>query len=321
MTTNVLALPIQPVDSPINTWNQFIGSKPGEKTRLAYQSRLRIATQYAGFEAETDFLYRFENDPSNLASIVMNAMLASGKNELQRKPVLSLLANYGNWLHSQGVIGFKPDIRLPKEQKTWVDRLETVTEADVFMLSDWIESQPDTIKPLFHAILEGLYFRGLRRSELLSIRICDIDKEHKRVAIVEKGHPGIWNPIPVSDRFISRLNELTQALRNLEPRIKETNFLFIAPSTFSDLFVRSWFNGAIPAMNEATLNRIIQSWGESIGIKLAPHMFRHGIATRLVALGKNVREVAAFLRQSSAIVQERYFDSVETTARAVIDIL
>ncbi len=318
---NVLALPIKPVDSPINTWSQFIDSKPGEKTRLAYQSRLRIATQYAGFEAETDFLYSFENNPTNLANIVMNAMLSSGKNEIQRKPVLSLLSNYGNWLHSQGVISFKPEIKLPKEQKTWVDKLETVTESDIAMLSDWIELQPDTIKPLFQAILEGLYFRGLRRAELLSIRICDIDKEHKRVSIVEKGHPGIWNPIPVSDRFILRLEELTQALRDLEPRVRDSNPLFIAPSLFSDLFVRSWFNGSIPAMNEATLNRIIQSWGEAIGIKLAPHMFRHGIATRLVSMGKNVREVAAFLRQSSATVQERYFDSVETTARAVLDIL
>lgn len=319
--TNVLALPLPQNNSPVQTWNQFIDSKPGEKTRLAYQSRLRIATQYAGYEYETDFLYRFENDPTNLASIVMNSMLSSGKNEIQRKPVLSLLSNYGNWLHSQGVISFKPEIKLPKEQKTWVDRLETVTEADISMLNNWIDGQPETIKPLFHAILEGLYFRGLRRSELLSIRICDIDKTNKRVSIVEKGHPVVWNPIPVSDRFILRLEELTQAIRNLEPRVKETNFIFIAPSTFSDIFVRSWFNGAIPAMNEATLNRIIQSWGEAINIRLAPHMFRHGIATRLVSMGKNVREVAAFLRQSSATVQERYFDSVETTARAVIDIL
>lgn len=319
--TNVLALPLPQNNSPVQTWNQFIDSKPGEKTRLAYQSRLRIATQYAGFENEASFLYRFEENPTNLANIVMNAMLSSGKNELQRKPVLSLLANYGNWLHSQGVISFKPEIKLPKEQKTWVDRLETVTESDISMLDNWIDGQPEAIKPLYQAILEGLYFRGLRRSELLSIRICDIDKEHKRVAIVEKGHPGIWNPIPVSDRFILRLEELTQALRDLEPRIKETNPLFIAPSLFSDLFVRSWFNGSIPSMNEATLNRIVQSWGEAINIRLAPHMFRHGIATRLVSMGKNVREVAAFLRQSSATVQERYFDSVETTARAVIDIL
>jgi len=317
--TNVLTLPI-PEPSP-DIWSLFLDSKVSDKTRQTYQSRLRRASQRCGYEEESRFIKGFLSAPVETAFRLRDSLQRDGIGQSDGIHLMALLSALGRFAWKQGFLPYCPDIQVGRRERRYVDRLDAVTELEVEAISSHIGSLPESIQPLHRAVLEGLYYRGLRLEELLSIRRCDLDRERNQVSIEDKFHKGSHVAIPIRESFVQTLSQLESKLLDLEPRAPERQHLFISPATFADHYVRRRAGALIKPMNDSTLNRLVHSWGDSIGIKVSPHMFRHGIATHLAGKGVSIRDLAIFLRQSTSEVQRYYFDRLESTARAVMELI
>jgi integrase/recombinase XerD len=105
---------------------------------------------------------------------------------------------YFKWLTRQNVLLWNPasELELPKLERRLPRHVLTETEAEKVML------QPDTTEPMGvrdRAILEVFYSTGIRRMELVNLRVFDLDGE-RGTLIVRQGKGKKDRTVPVGER-------------------------------------------------------------------------------------------------------------------------
>lgn len=151
-------------------------------------------------------------------------------------------------------------------------------------------------------IFKMIYFHALRCSEVVKIRLTDLDLENDKIYIeaTKKGKFGneFLNPI-----------EKSLILEYLEIRPKdETNFLFI-----SDTNRKNKKGGQI---GRQQINTLFVEFSKKAGIgedKQHPHVLRHTLAVNCANAGFELVQVQAFLRHKSSKTTEIYFQILEET--------
>ncbi len=128
-------------------------------------------------------------------------------------------------------------------------------------------------------ILELLYVTGIRVSELVNIKIKDIDKYQQTIKILGKGS---------KERIVlygSRCDDLLKKYFNVRSNfIKNSIDYLILSKTGKQINVREIRN---------IINRISNSCG--IDMKISPHTFRHTFATHMLNEGADLRSVQKLL--------------------------
>jgi integrase/recombinase XerD len=145
--------------------------------------------------------------------------------------------------------------------------------------------QPDLVERLGirdRALLEFLYSTGIRRMELLRLKLYDVDQKHGLVTIREgKGRRD--RVVPVGDRALAWLDRYLIELRPLLVLKPDDGVLFLtsmgAPFTPNHL---SWL-----------ARRYVRAAG--IGKNGACHIFRHTMATLMLEGGADIRYIQAML--------------------------
>ena len=135
-------------------------------------------------------------------------------------------------------------------------------------------------------IISLLYSAGLRRGELLRLKLTDVDS--KRMLIrVENGKGG-------KDRYTLLSKTLLQDLRKYYQVWKPTEYLFegAGGGPYSG---RSVGQLLTKAAKKAGINR-----------KVTPHMLRHSFATHLLEQGTDLRYIQSLLGHSSSKTTEIY---------------
>lgn len=128
-------------------------------------------------------------------------------------------------------------------------------------------------------ILELLYVSGIRVSELVNIKLNDIETSEKRIKILGKGS---------KERYVlygSRCQEL------LSKYIKVRNEFLKFPSVY--LLLSKTGRKLNPREVRNIINRIKVKAGVSISI--SPHTFRHTFATHMLNEGADIRAVQELL--------------------------
>ena len=143
--------------------------------------------------------------------------------------------------------------------------------------------------PKHYAIVATLYSTGLRISELVDLKIADIDSKNM-LLYVRQGKGG-------KDRQVQLSSELLEILRNYyrSCRVKPQNWLFPG----RDDGVR---------MHTSTVQRLVHRLTEKAGIdkKITPHTFRHSFATHLLEDGTDLRTIQALLGHADIQTTEKY---------------
>lgn len=146
-----------------------------------------------------------------------------------------------------------------------------------------------------------LYSAGLRRSELLNLKIQDIDE--RRMLITVKGAKGNKDRMTVLSPTL--LDELRTYLKEYRP----LSYLFEGP-------------GNKPYTASSVL-KIIASAAQKAGIKknVTPHMLRHSFATHLLEEGTDIRHIQLLLGHNSTKTTEIYTHVAETSFKGIKDLL
>ncbi len=142
-----------------------------------------------------------------------------------------------------------------------------------------------------------LYSSGLRRSELLNMKITDIDFE-RNVVIVRQGKGKKDRQTLLSDTFKLLLGKY---ISDYQPK----EYLFEGAT--GDKY------------SERSLERVVKESAKRVGISkhVTPHTFRHSFATHLLENAVDIRYIQELLGHSSIKTTERY-THVATTAKAKI---
>ncbi len=146
-------------------------------------------------------------------------------------------------------------------------------------------------------IVSLLYSAGLRRSELLNLKLTDIDS--KRMLIRVESSKGN------KDRYTLLSDTVLQELRSYVKEWKPKQWLFEGPTN-------SQYGGN-------SINKIIEraSIKAKLRIKVTPHMLRHSFATHLLENGTNLRTIQTLLGHSSSITTEIYTHVAMTSFNSV----
>lgn len=205
--------------------------------------------------------------------------------------ILSGVRSFYHFLVLEEVLEVNPTelLEFPKRPQHLPDVL-TVEEIDA------IESVIDLCSPEGQrnkAIIEVLFSCGLRVSELVNLKLSNIDFELGALRVIGKGNK--FRIAPISQKAIHEL-ELYFQDRNLIPLpIEYQDFVFVSQRRKKPL-------------TRVMVFLMIKDLVEKAGIKkeVSPHTFRHSFATSLLEGGANLRFIQAMLGHSSIATTQIY---------------
>lgn len=204
---------------------------------------------------------------------------------------LSCLRSFYRYLLREKLIKVDPTLRIenPKLGRPLPDSL---TESDVERLL----AAPDLTTPLGvrdRAMLEVLYACGLRVTELVSLRLTDMNLRQGVLRVMGKGSKE--RLVPLGEEAINWLQQFIQESRDelLKKNLAED---VVFPSSQGKVMTRQTFWHRIKIHAEAA----------GIKKKLSPHTLRHAFATHLVNHGADLRVVQLLLGHSDLSTTQIY---------------
>ena len=210
------------------------------------------------------------------------------KPSLARK--ISSLRSLQAFLAKQGItLNFT--VKSPQLDKKLPD---TLTVDEIFYLLDDIspESLPTKYPQRDKAILELLYATGVRCSELIAIKLSDIDFYERTILIHGKGN---------KERIVLFGKK---ALQQLEAYIMHERNRLVPDPKEQALFV----NRLGEKLTARSIQRIIEMFRQHLKIRrrITPHKIRHSFATHLLNQGVNLRIIQELLGHTSITSTEIY---------------
>lgn len=156
-------------------------------------------------------------------------------------------------------------------------------------------SAPDISKPSGYrdkTMLEVLYATGLRVSELVNLKISNLNLKLGFLKIMGKGNKE--RLVPLGDHALEYLTIYLQKIRPLFVNRKSKDYLFLGRLGGPITRQRFW--------------QIIKKYAQQIGLteKVSPHVVRHSFATHLLQGGADLRALQMLLGHSSLITTQIY---------------
>ena len=164
-----------------------------------------------------------------------------------------------------------------------------LSEKEVTELLDSNEKRTDFLKDRDQALLELMYASGLRASEVISLKINDLDLDSKLVKVKGKGNKERLIPFNNHSKnaLIKYMSNTRYQLLEKRKEEKETDILFLN-NNGNQLSRRGI---------EYLINQIVIKTG--FNMKVHPHMLRHSFATELLSNGADLRTIQELLGHSS----------------------
>ncbi len=216
--------------------------------------------------------------------------------------LISSLKSFYKFLVLDGIIKKSPAVNL-SSPKTWFSLPKFLTMSEV----DLLLNQPDEkdIRGIRDkAMLELLYATGLRVSELVTLKIKDLNLEDGFLLCMGKG--GKERIIPIGDLATRTIRRYLDEARPL--LLKQPNsFLFLTRR--GSPFTRQGFW------------KLLKSYAKKadLDVKISPHVLRHTFATHLLERGADLRSVQLMLGHSQITTTQIYTHVSRKQLRLVYD--
>ncbi len=171
-------------------------------------------------------------------------------------------------------------VRLPKVDKNLPDFLD---KAQVIRLLDTSDM---SLRDL--SILELLYSTGIRVSELVNLRLQQVNLEGGYIRAVGKGSKE--RIVPLGSIASAKLEDYIRKERSTGKRVSE--YLFVSRKG--------------QKLRRETVWRVVKRFQPLIGKNIYPHIFRHSFATHLLEGGADLRYIQEMLGHSSVSTTQIY---------------
>jgi len=187
---------------------------------------------------------------------------------------------YFKWLTKENVLLWNPasELTLPRTERRLPKHV--LTEAEV----ETVLAQPElgTVQGLRdRAMLETFYSTGMRRSELLGLKIFDLDTERGTVLVHGKGKKD--RMIPIGERALAWIRRYLERARPELVVLPDEGVLFL--TRFGEAF------------HPAPLTNLVRGYIDAadLGKSGSCHLFRHTMATVMLERGADIRFIQEML--------------------------
>ncbi|MDR1580248.1 MAG: tyrosine-type recombinase/integrase [Synergistaceae bacterium] len=221
----------------------------------------------------------------------MTRLTAEGMSASTRNRKAAALASFAKFLAYDGRTDSVAKVPIPRREKTLP---QAMTEGEINRLIG-ADRDNGALDGRDRTMIEMAYDCGLRASELVSIKLSDINESGGVLYVKGKGR---------KERVLPYVGALKETVRKYISEIRPK--LCASPdSSGGFLFVSR--NGR--RMNRQDLWNVMRKRGSRAGIsrnRLHPHVLRHSFATHLQRRGMDLRTLQELLGHSSIATTEKY---------------
>ncbi|SHM10220.1 tyrosine recombinase XerC subunit [Caldanaerovirga acetigignens] len=222
------------------------------------------------------------------------------KKSITRK--LSALRSFFKYLTKEGIISEDPTkmvqgMKLPKKLPLFlypaeIEALLSAPNKDVLGIRD-------------RAIMELLYATGVRVSELVSIKLRDVNMGANFIIVYGKGS---------RERIVFFG---TKAAKSLEEYLKKSRPYLVKNLSCEYLFLNK--NGT--KLTDRSVRRIIDKYVKELSMKknISPHTFRHTFATHMLNNGADLKTVQELLGHVSLSTTQLYTHLTKERLKEIYD--
>jgi integrase/recombinase XerD len=203
---------------------------------------------------------------------------------------LAAVRGFHKYLIIDGQARTDPTVNL-ETPRGWKRLPKALSTADVDALLD----QPDTVAPIGlrdKAMLELLYATGLRVSELVGLKLQDINLERGFLIVMGKGSKE--RAVPMGEAASAAVRRYLESGRAVLLNGRDSVFLFISSKRRGITRQMFWKRIKFYALKAG------------IGAAISPHTLRHSFATHLLDNGADLRAVQAMLGHSDISTTQIY---------------
>ncbi len=151
------------------------------------------------------------------------------------------------------------------------------------------------------AMLELIYSSGLRVSELITLKVSDVNFEAGYLRVTGKGSKE--RVVPAHPHALESIKNYVQALRPKLMKDRATDYLFLS-------------NRGKP-MSRQRFWQTLKTYGRAAGVELSPHVLRHSFATHMLEGGADLRSLQKMLGHSDISTTQVYTKVTMDLARTV----
>jgi integrase/recombinase XerD len=268
-------------------WLEAGGYSP--KTRVNYGRDVREFIDWIAGETELSAIGEVSSAHLQQYQLVLFQREQEGKEEEPRRLSLGAQVNklaavrkFFGWLLGEGMLAHNPAsaLELPKRPRSLPRTVLTPQEARRLIEATPVK-KPKDIRD--RALIEVLYATGIRRAELIGLKMYDLDLN---AATLKVSH-GKGNTV--------RIVPLTSsAIAALKLYLEESRPVYARQGIQTALFVSSRSGGPLDADD---IVRIVRKAARraKIAKHITPHTLRHSVATHLLAGQADIRQIQKLL--------------------------
>jgi integrase/recombinase XerC len=203
---------------------------------------------------------------------------------------LSALRTFFTFLKREGRVASNPAraIATPRKDRT-LPRTLSVDEAGAVVAA---KGREGTLGARDRALLELLYATGLRVSELVGLRIEDVDLSARQVRTVGKGRKE--RIVPFGRAAAEAVKAWLRERTAMRPSAKDAPYLFL--------------NARAGRLTDRSVRRVLDRalLAAEVPRHASPHALRHSFATHLLAAGADLRVIQELLGHASLSTTQKY---------------
>ena len=203
---------------------------------------------------------------------------------------LSALRTFFAFLKREGRVDANPAkaIATPRKESS-LPRTLSVPEAGAVVEA---RGREGALGARDRALLELLYATGLRVSELVGLRLEDVDLSARQVRTVGKGRKE--RIVPFGRPAAEAIRTWLKARAALAPAARDADFVFL--------------NAKAGRLTDRSVRRVLDRAmrGAEVARHASPHALRHSFATHLLAAGADLRSIQELLGHASLSTTQKY---------------
>lgn len=276
---------------PISSFLSYIQTEKrySSHTITAYKKDL---FQFKQFVESVEDSFVYEHIDSKLIRSWIISLMDMGQSPQTVNRKISSLKAFFKFLLREGVIQVNPmdKITSPKRKKTLPVFID---EKGMNNLFDVFSFEKDFVGVRDKLILKVFYFTGIRRAELINLKMTDCDLKESKIKVLGKRNKERIIPIPV---HLTKEIELYSLNREnlLHENGQQSIFLFISDKG-TKLYDKQVYNIITKYLSLVSTQK-----------KKSPHVLRHTFATHMLNNGADLNAVKELLGHANLSATQIY---------------